>query len=59
MRGLKYLRTTHELTQWQVADHLGISQSHYAKIESGKSQPRTLIMIKLAKLFEVKVDELL
>lgn len=59
LKGLKYLRVSHGLTQTQVADHLGVTQSHYAKVESGRSQPRTLALIKLAKLFGVKVDALL
>ena len=59
MRGLKYLRTSKELTQSQVAVAVGLTQSHYAKLEKGLVQPRTLVLVKLARLFEVSLETLL
>ena len=59
MRGLKYHRITNDLTQDQVAEHLGISQSVYSKKERGGMQLREIEMIKLAKLYNVKLEQLL
>lgn len=59
MRGMKYHRVTNDLTQDQVAEHLGISQSVYSKKERGVTQLRELEMLKLAKLYKVKLEELL
>ena len=59
MRGLKYLRTSKGLTQQQVATATGLTQSHYAKIERGEVQPKMLVMVKMARLFEVSLETLL
>ena len=56
---MKYHRITHELTQDQVAEHLGVSQSVYSKKERGMMQLRELEMLKLAKLYGVKLEQLL
>lgn len=47
------------LTQQQVADELGISDSAVNQWEKGKSFPRTEFLPKLAKLYGCTVDELL
>lgn len=52
------LRLKMGLTQRQVAEAVGISQSSYAMIESGRRHPRKEVEKKLADFFGVTVDEL-
>ena len=59
MRGLKYHRVTNDLTQGQVAEHLGLTQSSYSKLERGTTRLHAMQMLKLAKLYRIKVEELL
>ena len=47
---LKQLRKQHNLTQRQIAEFLEISQSTYAKIETGD---RNLKLTKLIKLYDL------
>jgi len=56
---LKELRTSHELTQKQVAKVLNIDRSAYSYYETGKSQPTISTLIKLAKIFKISIDDLL
>jgi transcriptional regulator with XRE-family HTH domain len=58
-KGLRYHRQTAGLTQKMVADHLGISQSYYNKIEHGRSRLDSQQMLKLSKLFSITMEELL
>lgn len=46
------------LSQRQVAEAVGISQSSYAMIEGGHRHPRKEVEKKLADFFGVTVDEL-
>jgi len=46
------------LSQRQVAEAVGISQSSYAMIEGGYRHPRKEVEKKLADFFGVTVDEL-
>lgn len=46
------------LSQYQVAEAVGISQSSYAMIEGGHRHPRKEVEKKLADFFGVTVDEL-
>lgn len=52
------LRLKMGLTQRQVAEAVGISQSSYAMIEAGRRHPRKEVEKKLADFFGVTVDEL-
>ncbi|GAW91173.1 helix-turn-helix domain-containing protein [Calderihabitans maritimus] len=52
------LRIERGLTQREVAEAVGISQSAYAMIEGGHRHPRKAIEKKLADFFGVTVDEL-
>ena len=56
---LKNLRIDRGLTQQQLADDLGINQSIYARYESGKLEMNYKVMFKIAKYFNVTLDELL
>jgi len=56
---LKELREENKLTQKEVADAVGGTQSNLAKWEKGKNQPPADMVIKLADFFGVTTDYLL
>lgn len=56
---LKTLRKQANLTQKQIADKMGISQPAYGDWERGVKRPTQDKLVKLAKLFNVSVDNLL
>lgn len=47
------------LSQTEVAKALGVNQASVSHWESGKTQPRSAQLPKIAKLYGVTVDELL
>ena len=55
---LKDVREDHDLSQKDVADHLGITQSDYSKYELGKHMMGIDKYIKLAKFYNVSIDYL-
>lgn len=56
---LKNYRKAAQLTQQKVADIIGVQRSAYAYYEIGKSTPKLPILKKLAKLYNISVDELI
>lgn len=58
-RRLRDLREDSELTQIQVAKELGMSQTGYSKYETGENDIPTVVLIKLARLYDTSVDYLL
>jgi DNA-binding XRE family transcriptional regulator len=48
-----------ELTQEEVARRMGITQSAYAKIEGGKTQPRMTTCKRLAAALHVEWEQLM
>lgn len=56
---LKLERNKQKLTQTQIADHLGITQSHYATYETGRNIIPITKLIKLSKLYNTSIDYLL
>ena len=56
---LKESRTQCKMTQEFVAETIGVSRQSVSKWESGVSDPSTSNLIALAKLYGVKVEELL
>ena len=55
---LKDLREDHDLTQKQIADIIGTSQSYYAQYENGHRQITVDRLIILADLYGVSLDYL-
>ncbi|MCC0632572.1 helix-turn-helix transcriptional regulator [Clostridioides sp. ZZV15-6388] len=55
---LKRLRKIHQYTQEELAEKLNISRQSVAKWENGESTPDIDSCIKLAKLYNVKLDDL-
>lgn len=56
---IRDLREDNDLTQQQIANMLGCSQTAYSLYEIGKRDIPTTILIKLADYYKVSVDYLL
>lgn len=58
-RRIRDLREDRDLTQKQIAQMLGMSQTGYSKYETGENDIPTAILIKLADFYETTTDYLL
>ena len=56
---IKRLREQQGFIQKQIAHELGIGYSNYNKMENGAREPSVIELQKLAKLYNITVDELL
>ena len=56
---IRDLRNDKDLTQKEVADMLGMSQTGYSKYETGENDIPTHILIALSKFYNVSIDYLL
>lgn len=56
---LKDLREDNDLTQQQIADLLGTSQTMYARYERGANELPIRHFVALCKIFNVSADDLL
>ena len=56
---LKRIRKEKGMKQEFIAEQIGVRQSTVAMWETGKSMPRGETMIKLAKLLNCTIDDLL
>ena len=56
---IRDLREDRDMTQKQIAQMLGMSQTGYSKYETGENDIPTQILIKLADFYGVSVDYLL
>lgn len=56
---LKILRKNKNMSQEEVADYLHISQSAYARMESGESHSWANHILKICKIFSIPPEELL
>ncbi|KQB40841.1 helix-turn-helix transcriptional regulator [Flavobacterium aquidurense] len=56
---LKILRKNKKMSQEEVADYLDISQSAYARMESGESHSWASHILRICKIFGITPDELL
>lgn len=55
---IRLIREAKNLTQEQVAEKLGVSQSVYGDIERGENDPKLSKLQKLAEIFEMQLPEL-
>ena len=55
---LHFFRELHEMTQQDVADALSVSRSTYASYESGRRMPAIDVLMRLADLYAITLDEL-
>ena len=56
---IKDLRESQELSQYELAKALQVSQSAIAKWELGKTEPTAFALISISKFFKVSTDYLL
>ena len=56
---LKNLRKAKKVTQKEIADFLGVSNSAYSQYETGTREPSLDILTKLADYFGVTIDDIL
>jgi transcriptional regulator with XRE-family HTH domain len=56
---LKLLRTSHDFSQKELAQKLGISKSHLSEIESAKKTPSLALLEHYGQIFEVPVSSIL
>ena len=58
-RRIRDLREDRDLTQKQIAEVLGMSQTGYSKYETGENDIPTAILIKLADFYGTTTDYIL
>lgn len=58
VRGIKELRTQRGLSQMDVAVKCGLSLSTVYRLDKSLSQASAPVLLKLAKAFDVSLDEL-
>lgn len=58
-RRIRDLREDRDLTQRQLAQMLGMSQTGYSKYETGENDIPTHILIKLADFYNTSIDYML
>ena len=56
---IKDLRESQEMSQYELAKALQVSQSAVAKWELGKTEPTASALISISKFFQVSTDYLL
>lgn len=59
VKRIRDLREDHDMTQQQVADYLGTSQTMYARYERGANELPIRHLIALCKLYHVSSDYIL
>ncbi len=55
---IKVFRAMHDLTQEDLARRVGVSRQTINSIEKGKYVPSVLIALKIAKVFNVNLEEI-
>lgn len=57
-RKIQKLRKQAKITQEELADKLGISRVYIGYIEQGRESPSLKLLMKIARRFSVKVEDL-
>ncbi len=55
---IKVFRAMHDLTQEDLARRVGVSRQTINSIEKGKYVPSVLIALKIARVFNVNLEEI-
>jgi len=55
---LKVYRAMHDLTQEELAGKLGVTRQTVVSIENGKYDPSIGLAFRIAKLFNVKIEDI-
>lgn len=58
-RRIRDLREDKDLTQRQIAQMLGMSQTGYSKYETGENDIPTHVLIQLADFYKTSIDYIL
>ena len=56
---IRDLREDRDMTQREIAEYLGMSQTGYSKYETGENDIPTRVLIMLAEFYGTSVDYLL
>ena len=56
---LRKLRKTKKLTQKEIASKLNIDRSTYSYWENAKTEPSIKYLIKLSKIYDVTIDDII
>ncbi|MEZ4728075.1 MAG: helix-turn-helix transcriptional regulator [Caldilineaceae bacterium] len=56
---LLFLRKRKGLTQKQLADLLGVTRVYIVQMEQGKKIPNAIMILKIADIFAVDIDQLM
>lgn len=56
---IRELREDRDLTQKEIAQMLGMSQTGYSKYETGENDIPTQVLVKLANFYQTSIDYLL
>jgi putative transcriptional regulator len=54
---IRVFRAEHRISQAELAEAIGVSRKTVSTIEVGRFVPSTLIALKIARYFEVPVEE--
>lgn len=57
-RNIRRLRIEREMTQRELAYHLHVSEQAVSKWERDQSYPDTALLLAIARLFAISLDEL-
>lgn len=55
---IRVYRAEHRMSQGELAAAIGVSRKTISTIEVGKFVPSTVIALKIARLFEVPVEDI-
>ena len=55
---LKVERAKQNITQAELAENVGVSRQTINSIEIGKYVPSTVLSLKIASVFKIRVDEI-
>ena len=55
---IKVQRAIHNMTQADLAEKIGVSRQTINAMESNKYVPSTVLALKIARLFNVKVEDI-
>jgi transcriptional regulator with XRE-family HTH domain len=58
MQEVKDARIRKGLTQFQLAEEVGVVQSAISEIESGNLRPSTMLLVRLADVLDLDLDAL-
>ncbi|AGI82773.1 XRE family transcriptional regulator [Pseudomonas aeruginosa] len=58
-KALKLIRSYYGISQIDLSENLGVSNSHLSEIESGKKQPSLDMLNKYSEYFEIPLSSIL